>query len=312
MAWPGYGVRPKILSGDAIRVFAHVARTIARFEPVVMIADRGFGPEAESACGPGVEVVELVFDDVYIRDSGPLLAVRGGTELVAVDFRFNNWGSTRVPRERYASTGRGLAPWLDATRVEVPYVLEGGSVTTNGQGTMIAVATSILDENRNPGAAQEEMDAAFAEHLGIKRTIWLDHGLVDDWTGGHADNVAVFVGANAVLCQTVTDPQDPNAAGLAANRATLEAAGLEIIDMPVLPYAFHERRVAIPYLNAFVGNGCVVAPLAGTATDEEGLAILRNAWPGREVVGVPGVTLARVGGGVHCVTQQVPLLASAK
>jgi agmatine deiminase len=312
MAWPGYGVRPKSLSGDAIRVFAHVARTIAAFEPVVMIADPGFGPEAESACGPEVEVVELMFDDVFIRDSGPLLTVRGAAELVAVDFRFNNWGSTRVPRERYASTGRGLAPWLGVTRVEVPFVLEGGSVTTNGEGTLIAVTTSVLNANRNPGIGRDEIEAAFAEHLGIKRTIWLDHGLVDDWTGGHVDNVAVFVGPNTVLCQTVTEPEDPNAAGLAENRAVLEAAGLEIVDLPLLPYAFHERRVAIPYLNAFVGNGCVVAPLAGAATDEEGLAVLRRAWPDREVVGVPGVTLARAGGGVHCITQQVPLLTGAK
>ncbi len=309
MAWPGYGVRPKILSGDAIRVFAHVARTIAEFEPVVMIADAGFGPEAESACGPSVEVVELMFDDVFLRDSGPLLAVRDDKELVAVDFRFNVWGSTRVPRERYASTGRGMAPWLGVTRVEAPFVLEGGSVTTNGEGTLIAVATSVLNDNRNPGVEREQIEASFAEHLGIKRTIWLDHGLVDDWTGGHADNVAVFVGQNSVLCQTVTDDEDPNASGLAANRATLEAAGLEIIDLPVLPYASHERRVAIPYLNAFVGNGCVIAPLAGAATDDEGLAVLRKAWPGREVVGVPGLTLARAGGGVHCITQQVPLLA---
>lgn len=310
MAWPGYGVRPKSLSGDAIRQFAHVARTIAEFEPVVMVADAGFGPEAESACGPEVDVVELRFDDVFIRDSGPLFAVRDGVELVAVDFRFNIWGSQRVRRERYASTGRGLAEWLGATRVEVPFVLEGGSVTTNGQGTLIAVAASVLNENRNPGVGREEIEAAFAEHLGIERTIWLEHGLVDDWTGGHADNVAVFVGPNRVLCQTVTDQEDANAPGLAANRATLEAAGLDVIDLPLLPDAVHERRVTIPYLNAFVGNGCVVAPLAGAASDEEGLAVLREAWPGRQVVGVPGVTLARAGGGVHCITQQVPLLAS--
>lgn len=309
MAWPGYGVRPKSLSGDAIRQFAHVARTIAEFEPVVMIADAGFGPEAESACGPGIEVVELRFDDVFIRDSGPLFAVRDAVELVAVDFRFNLWGSTRVRRERYASTGRGLAQWLGVTRVEAPFVLEGGSVTTNGQGTLIAAAASVLNENRNPGVGREEIEASFAEHLGIERTIWLEHGLIEDWTGGHADNVAVFVGPNRVLCQTVTDEADANASGLAANRATLEAAGLEVIALPVLPYAFHERRIALPYLNAFVGNGCVVAPLAGAASDEGGLAVLREAWPGREVVGVPGVTFARVGGGVHCITQQVPLLA---
>ena len=312
MAWPGYGVRPKSLSGDAIRQFAHVARTLAEFEPVVMIADPGFGPEAESACGPGIDVVELIFDDVFIRDSGPLFAIRDGSELVAVDFRFNIWGSPRVRRERYASTGRGLANWLGVNRVEVPFVLEGGSVTTDGQGTLIAVTATVLNENRNPGVKREEIEAAFAEHLGIERTIWLEHGLFEDGTGGHADNVAVFVGPNRVLCQTVTDQEDVNASRLAANRATLEAAGLEVLDLPMLPYAFHEERIAIPYLNSFVGNECVVVPLAGVPADKEGLAVLQEVWPGRELVGVPGETFARVGGGVHCITQQVPLLAGEK
>lgn len=310
MAWPGHGVHPQSLSGDAKRDFAHVAKTIAEFEPVVMIADPGFGPEAESACGPGIEIVELVFDDVYIRDSGPLFAVRDGAELVAVDFRFNLWGSKRVSRERYASTGRALAQWLGAERVEAPFVLEGGSVTTDGGGTLIAVATSVLNENRNPGVERQEIEASFAEHLGIERTVWLEHGLVEDLTDGHVDNVAVFVGPSRVLCQTVTDRKDANASRLAANRTTLEAAGLEVIELPALPYAeFRGRRIALPYLNSFVGNGCVVVPLAGVAADEEGLAVLQEVWPGREVVGVPGGTLARVGGGVHCITQQLPLLS---
>ena len=313
MAWPGLGVHPQSLSGRAKKDFAHVAKAVAEFEPVAMIADPGFGPEAESACGPGIEVVELTFDDVFIRDSGPFFAVRDESELVAVDFRFNLWGSKRVRRERYASTGRALAQWLGAPRVEAPVVLEGGSVTTNGEGTLIAVATSVLNENRNPGVEREEIEASFREFLGIERTIWLEHGLVEDLTDGHVDNVAVFVGPNRVFCQTVANPEDANASRLAGNLATLEAAGFEVVELPVLPYAdFRGRRIALPYLNAFVGNGCVVVPLAGVATDEEGLAILQEVWHGREVVGVPGETLARVGGGVHCITQQLPLLASEK
>lgn len=312
MAWPGHGVHPQSLSGEAKRDFAHVAKTIAEFEQVVMIADPGFGAEAASACGPGIEVRELMFDDVFIRDSGPLFAVREAAEVVAIDFRFNMWGSTRVRKDRHASTGRAVAEWLGAPRVEVPYVLEGGSVTTNGQGTLIAVATSVLNENRNPGVGREEIEAAFAEHLGIERTIWLEHGLVEDLTDGHVDNVAAFVGPSRVLCQTVDDREDQNSTGLAANRATLESAGFEIIELSVLPYTeFRSRRIALPYLNSFVGNGCVVVPLANFGTDNEGLAVLREAWPGREVVGVPGETLARVGGGVHCITQQVPLLRGA-
>jgi agmatine deiminase len=310
MAWPGYGVQPKDLSPAAKRDFALIAQAISEFEPVVMLADPGFGAEAESACGPRVEVVELQFDDVFIRDSGPLFAVRGGTELVAVDYRFNLWGSKRVRRERFASTGKALAEWLGAPRVEAQFVLEGGSVTTDGQGTLIAVATSVLTENRNPGVERDGIEASFAQHLGIERTIWLEYGLVEDLTDGHVDNVAVFVGPRRVLCQTVAERDDPNASRLEANRMTLEAAGLEVIELPAITYGkFQDRRIALTYLNSFVGNECVVVPLAGVAADEEGLALLREAWPGREVVGVPGETLARVGGGVHCITQQVPLLA---
>ena len=109
-------------------------------------------------------------------------------------------------------------------------------------------------------------------------------------------------------CARRSGTGDPNASRLAANRAVLEAAGLEIVELPVLPYSEYRGRrwLARTYLNCFVGNDCVVAPFAGVPADAEGLAVLREAFPGREVVGVPGETLARAGGGVHCITQQLP------
>jgi agmatine deiminase len=309
MAWPGEESRPGSRAPEAIGDFALIAQTIARFEPVLMLAYPEFAAHAQNACVPNVEVAELPFDDVWLRDSGPLFAIRG-KELVAVDFRFNRYGWSEVPRERYAETGALLAEQLGIPRVEVPYVLEGGAISTNGEGTLIAVESSILTESRNPGATREDLEAVFAEFLGIERTIWLEHGLVEDRTDGHADNAAIFVGPTRVLCQTVGDPGDPNASRLAANRATLKEAGLEVVELPVLPYSEHRgKRLARSYLNCFVGNGCVVAPLAGEPEDAEGLEVLRDAFPGREVVGMPGETLARAGGGVHCVTQQLPLLA---
>lgn len=310
MAWPGQEARPQAPAPQAIPDFALIAQTIARFEPVLMLAYPEFVSHAETACGPNVEVVELPFDDAWIRDSGPLFAVREAKELVAVDFRFNRYGWKGVERERYAETGVLLADRLGIPRLEVPYVLEGGAIASNGEGTLIAVESSILTENRNPGATREDLESAFAEFLGIERTIWLKQGLEEDRTDGHADNVVLFVGPTRVLCQTVKDRSDPNARRLAENRAVLEAAGLEVVELPVLPYTEHRgRRLARTYLNCFVGNGCVVAPLAGVPADAEGLAVLRDAFPGREVVGVPGETLARAGGGVHCITQQLPLLA---
>ncbi|MEK6274938.1 MAG: agmatine deiminase family protein [Actinomycetota bacterium] len=309
MAWPGEESRPGAPAPEAIHDFAVIAQTIARFEPVLMLAYPEFVDHAAAACGPNVEVIELEFDDAWIRDSGPLFAVRGA-ELVAIDFRFNRYGWSKVPRDRYAETGVLLAAALGIPRLEAPYVLEGGAIASNGEGTLIAIESSIRTESRNPGATREELEGAFAEFLGIERTIWLEHGLEEDRTDGHADNIAMFTGPERVLCQKVEDASDPNAARLAANRATLAQAGLEVFDLPVLPYSEHDgRRLARPYLNCFVGNGCVVVPLAGVPADSEGLAVLRGAFPDREVVGVPGETLARAGGGVHCITQQLPLLA---
>jgi agmatine deiminase len=291
---------------------ALAARAIADFEPVLVLARPGFGPEAEAYCGPAVEVVELPFGEAWLRDTGPIF-VRRGPELVAVDFAFNGWGSTVPAAAHDEPVGAGLAEHLGLERIEAPLVLEGGSVSTDGEGTLIALEPTILDERRNPGASRESCEAVFRGLLGIERTIWLEHGLLEDRTGGHADNVAAFVAPGRVLCQTVTERADLNHARLEANRAVLDAAvdargrRLEVLELDVLPYReWAGRRLALPYLNFYLGNGCVVVPLACLPTDAEGLARMREVFPDREVVGVPATNLARRGGGAHCVTLQLP------
>ena len=243
-----------------------------------------------------------------MRDSGPIFARRDGSGLVAVDFEFNGWGTTLPASAHEETIGVQLSEWLGIERLAVPLVLEGGAFTTDGAGTLIAVESSILDEGRNPGSSRAMFEDAFRTFLGVERTIWLEHSLVEDRTGGHVDNVAAFIGPGRVLCQTVTDGDDPNYARLAANRAVLEAA-VEVVALDVLPYRdWAGRRIALPYLNFYVGNGCVIVPLACLPCDREGLAQVQSAFPDREVVGVPATNLARRGGGAHCITQQQPSL----
>jgi agmatine deiminase len=250
--------------------------------------------------------VELPFGEAWLRDSGPIFARREG-ELLAVDFLFNGWGTTLPPAAHGETAGAGVAEWLGLERVAVPLVLEGGAVTTDGEGTLIAVESTTLHERRNPGLSREGLESAFRQFLGIERTIWLEHGLLEDRTGGHVDNVAAFLAPGRVLCQTVTDRDDPNHARLEANRQVLEAAGLEVIALDVLPYRpWAGRRLALPYLNYYLGNGCAIVPLACLPEDEEGLARLREVFPEREVVGVPATNLARRGGGAHCITLAQP------
>jgi agmatine deiminase len=254
---------------------------------VLMIAHTGFGRQAAAACGPDVEVREMPLGNFWIRDSGPLFAIRDRKELVAVDFAFNSWGATLPPYR--GSIGDRICRRLAIPRTPVSLVLEGGAIAVDGAGTLIALESSILNDNRNPGKSRAGFEDAFRRYLGAERTVWLRRGLPDDKTDGHVDNIVAFVGPATVLCQT-TPPE---------NGRLLRNAGLEVIDfdLPTTP---------VRYLNFYVGNGCVIVPLAGTRSDREALRQIGEAFPDREVVGVPGRALAEGGGGVHCITQQQP------
>jgi agmatine deiminase len=287
MGWPGRDQVPERLIAEVRVAHAEIARTLSRYEPVLMLAHPGFGRQAEAACGGGIAVMEVPLGTAWVRDANPIFAIRDHVELVAVDFQFNSWGRSLPPYR--GSIGDRLCRRLDMPREPVPLVLEGGSIAANGAGTVIALERSILNDNRNPGKTRADVEAAFRRYLGADRTVWLPQGLPDDKTGGHADNVVVFVGSGRVLCQTTP----------AENRRLLEDAGLEVIDfdLPSRP---------VRYLNFYVGNGCVIVPLADASSDREALARIRDVFPDREVVGVPGLALAAGGGGVHCITQQQP------
>jgi agmatine deiminase len=313
MAWPGEDLVSTRLLTAAKKDYALVAQAISDFEPVLVVARPGFGREAAACCGPAVDVVELVFGEAWLRDSGPLFVRRGRNEIVAVDFLFNRWGGS-LPADAHEPTiGEALSEWLGVARHVVPMVLEGGAISTDGEGTLIALEPTVRHENRNPGMSRAACGDAFRSFLGVERTIWLQHGLLEDQTDGHVDNVAAFVAPGRVLCQMVRDRHDPNYPRLAANRAALEAAvdargrRLDVVELDILPYReWAGRQIALPYLNFYIGNGGVIVPLARLPSDREGLAQIRAIFPGREVVGVPATNLARRGGGPHCITQQQP------
>jgi agmatine deiminase len=293
--------------------YALVARAVSEFEPVLMVARPGFGREAEAYCGHAVDVVELPLRAAWLRDTGPLFVRTRGADVVAVEFLFNGWGETHPAAPHESPSAARLAEWLGVERHAVPMVLEGGAIATDGAGTLIAIEPIVRHENRNPGLSRAAAEDVFRTFLGIERTIWLQYGLLEDRTGGHVDNVAAFVSPGRVLCQTVGDRDDPNRARLAANRKVLEAAvdargrRLEVIELDLLPYRdWAGRRIALPYLNFYVGNGCVVMPFARLHSDREGLAQVQAVFPDRAVVGVPATNLARRGGGPHCITQPLP------
>ena len=312
MAWPA---RPSLWDGhyeQAKADYAEVANAIAAFEPVLMVTDPSQAAEARAACGEGVEVAEIPIDDSWMRDSGPIFVLDGAGGRAGVDFAFNAWGEKFDPYEDDAEMAARVLEHLGEARIDArDLVLEGGSVTSDGEGTLITTEQCLLHPTRNPGRSRDGIARRLQEALGAHTVVWLGQGLIEDLdTDGHVDNLCQWIGPGRVLLQTVADEASPNWASTRENAERLQAAGLEVVELPLLPYVDHEGPpTVVPYTNFYLCNGALIVPVAGQETDEEALALLGGLYPGREVVPVPGVTLALGGGGVHCITQQVPAIA---
>jgi agmatine deiminase len=295
--------------------YAAVANAVAGFEPVTMIAGSAEdAAAARAACGRGVDVVELPLDDSWLRDCGPIYVrdpdgAADGDDRVAVHFGFNAWGGKFSPWDKDAAVGSLVAASLGHRVRDVDWVREGGSVLSNGSGTVLTTEQCLLNPNRNPTLSKAEISDALRTALGAERIVWLGQGLIEDRdTDGHVDLIAAFTGEHSVLLQTVGD-DNLNFDNCSENLRRLDASGLAVTEMPFLPYVEVEgEEVVASYLNLYVCNGAVIVPVTGFDTDEEALALIGRCFPGREIVPVPGAVIAYGGGGPHCITQQVPAL----
>jgi agmatine deiminase len=291
--------------------YAAVASAIAAFEPVTMIANPGEqAAQARAACAGLVDIAELALDDSWLRDCGPIYTYGDDGSRVAVHFRFNAWGERFTPWDADAVVGAQIAERLGDSVREADLVLEGGSILTDGQGTLLTTEQCLLNPNRNPELGRDEIEAALREHLGVERFVWLGQGLVEDRdTDGHVDLIAAFTGPGRVLLQS-TPTGNPNHDNCADNARRLREAGIDVAEMALLPYAeVAGETIAASYMNFYICNGAVIVPMTGTEPDldEQALAVIAAQYPGREVVPVPGLVIAYGGGGPHCITQQVPL-----
>ena len=286
---------------------AEIVRAIAEHEPVTLVVRPGDVDSALDLLGARAAILPLPIDDCWIRDDGPIGVRSSDGTVHALHFRFNAWGDKQV-HDADAAVGASVAQHLGLPVHEMPMVLEGGSIAIDGRGALVTTERCLLNPNRNPGWSRADIERALRSALGVDRIVWLTDAIAEDaGTDGHVDNVVAFTPSGSLLLQGCDDPANPNAAIAAANRAGLERAGFDIIEVPVLPYADHAgQRLAVPYVNVYAGNGFVAVPVSGHRFDDEACALIGAQYPGRTVIPVPGVVLAWGGGGVHCITQQVP------
>jgi agmatine deiminase len=262
--------------------YAEVANAVAAFEPVTMIANRGDDAQAaRAACGAGVEIVELGLDDSWLRDCGPVYVYDDAGARVAVHFGFNAWGEKFPPWDRDAAVGRLIAERLGDPVVDGRIVLEGGSIITDGQGTLLTTEQCLLNPNRNPSLSREQIEDTLRSRLGVERILWLGMGLLEDRdTDGHVDLIAAFSEPGRALLQIVAQ-DNPNFEHCEENRRRLSDAGVEVTEVPFLPYVkVAGETVAASYLNFYICNGGVIVPVAAADTDAPARARSAASRPG--------------------------------
>ncbi len=291
-------------------------RAIARFEPVTLIVDPKDEAEARHRLGGEAELLVVPVDACWLRDNGPIFVRDGSGELAGVHFGFNGWGG-RFACDKTRQMPRLVVEHLGLRCYRTPFICEGGGLSVDGEGTLITTEQVMLNDNRYAGMSRDDVERALHDYLGVDKVIWLGLGLIEDTeTDGHVDNVVEFIAPGRVLAQAVSDRSNPNFALLQENLRRLGSArdargrALDVVEMPVLPYRQQgSEHYAIPYTNAYVCNGGIIAPQVDPRLDDIGWKVLEDAFPGRQVVPVPSIWQAVGGGGLGCITQQVPMAA---
>lgn len=295
---------------------ARIARAIAEYEYVVMLARPDQQKAAQRACGSQVEVIPLAVDDMWARDTVPVFVEEGG-EVIGVDFNFNGWGD-KQEHTNDARVGRTLLTEYGIPRVEAPLVAEGGSFETDGEGTLLITESSIVNENRNPGLSRDDIEADLIETLGVDKVVWLKGVRGQDITDAHVDSLVRFTAPGVVLLDQAFPGTPPDSWSRASDQAravlskATDARGrrFEVIDLPQpdLDRITGEGDDFVStYANFYVANDSVFMPRFGDRkADDRARGILQEQFPDRDIVPVVIDTVASGGGGIHCATHDQP------
>jgi agmatine deiminase len=299
------------------RDYAGVANAIRAFEPLTMVVRPDAMEDARRLLGSDITLLPLPYNDAWVRDSGPTFVRQEDGALAAVTWRFNGWGATIPDFSDDAHLGRRLGSHVGVPLVNSALAMEGGAIHVDGEGTLLTTDTVVFNDNRNPGITREGAEAEFARTLGIRKTIWLPGNPHEFGTNGHIDGIACFVRPGVVLFETSASSRESyrevTARNFAALKGQTDAQGrkLEIMYVQEAPDADRGKKggwgYSTSYVNFYIANGGIVMPAFGLPQDDAGKAAIAAAFPDHRISQVDISNLAAGGGGIHCITQQIPL-----
>jgi agmatine deiminase len=321
LAWPSQGYTLGETAEDAEtarRTWAAVANAAARFEPVRVVVHPRDVELAPRYLDPAIELHVREIDDAWIRDTGPSFVLAADGTLGAVTWVFNGWGQQEwASWEHDSQLGPAVAEWAGAARIDSDLVNEGGGIHVDGLGTVLVTETVQRDPGRNPGRSRADIEVELARTIGASTVVWLPRGLTRDsdtyGTRGHVDIVATISSPGRLLLHDQRDESHPDHEVSAQIRRVLADArdargdAFEIVDLPApIVLKDDDGFVDFSYVNHVLVNDAVIACSFDDPNDADAVAILRDAYPGREVVTVDARPLFERGGGIHCITQQQP------
>lgn len=300
--WKGTGIPFE----DVRAQWADVANTLAKYEPVLMVVDPRERRIAQTLLSKDIDIVPFSVNDGWSRDSGPMFIVNDKGERRVAGFTFNGWGAKFPPFKDDALLKARLCKHLDVPMYPIDLVLEGGAVVVDGEGTLITTEQCLLNTNRNSTTKREDVGTILNSSLGTKKVIWLGKGLEPDpVTDGHIDGILAYAEPGSVLLHTTKDKRDPNfKIGQDAKRRLNDATDakgrkLEVIEVPL--------DGDVSYMNFYIANNCILLPVTkDPRQDKRPVGIIRDVFADYKVIEIDSNVLGEGGGGIHCITQQVP------
>jgi len=335
MIWPERPDNWRDGGKPAQKAFADVAKAISEFAEMTMLVSASQYQVARKVLPPQIRVIEMSSNDSWVRDCGPTFVINDKGGIRGVDWKFNAWGGLfdglYFPWDQDDLIARKICDMerIDTYRTE-DFVLEGGSIHVDGEGTVMTTEMCLLSPGRNPHMSREQIENMLKDHLNIEKVIWVKDGIDPEETNGHIDDVACFVRPGEVACIWTDNKEYPFYETCIEAYKTLEEAtdakGRKLkvhkLTMPEVPvtikgdFSIDEVEGTIPredgdiciasYMNFLIVNDGVIVPQYGDKLDELAIEQIKDMFPDKKVVGVNTREIVYGGGNIHCITQQQP------
>ncbi len=305
---------------EAISTFVNIVNIIALYQKCLVVAkDLAYvkslfkKPKTKN----NITFVRIDSNDTWARDFGGITIEENG-KLTVLDFKFNAWGKKfKYNLDNKITQQLKLKGLLKQYKHKsIPFVLEGGSIESDGDGVIMTTSKCLMEKNRNPCLSQYSIENKLIDYLGAKKVLWLNSGeIIGDDTDSHIDTLARFVDKNTIVYQSCDDINDANYKELIAMKSelesfkTLKGIPYKLIALPhIEPIYYEENRLPATYVNFLIINDAVIVPQYNNINDTKVIKIFKKLFPTRDIVGCDCSTLIKQHGSLHCVTMQYPNL----